>query len=1027
MKTKILCLRLVLSVLLSLHSTFMCIADVTGGTSTADNLDPYEVGYDFEKGGIYYKILGGDSVSTSEGESPYSGKVVIPDVVEYSGTTYKVTKVSGFRNSPYVTEVTIPKYTETISGFYGRFAEMSGGPGIKSITPKDNTISTIFSSLEKVYFNADSCKNVYFSLHTTTMLGGGYDGFSSPFPFSLKSIVFGDNVERIPNGLLYGCREIEELIIPESVKYIGWLIIREQDDNIKRCELQCSNLLEIAWLPKERTCVELGSNFKTYPCGKEHYLNGNKILNGYVDASRYSNIFHDFIGLNVNTEGMITLPKWVKNIAPNAFTEVGFNFDISIPETITSINESAFADCEELYEVTIPNTVTYIGRNAFSGCSNLKTLNFNADNCVTEGDVFTDCSSLNQIIFGVNVTKIPSQLFRNCSGLKSLNIPNTITEIEERAFENAGLTEVTIPRAMSIIGESAFGACNNLTTLNYNAENCIVESSFAGCNLLCNISFGDNVSKIPESLLYRVTSLKSIEIPNTVTEIGNYAFQYSGLMELTIPESITNIGIMAFANCPNLTTVYFNAINCNKVNGIFNSCEALNKVVFGKSVKIIPESLLMGCANLKEINISDSVTEIGKYAFWGTGIEEITIPSGITQICESPLGSCKNLTTIYYNAKNCTMDNAFSSSTLTNVIIGESVIKIPSYFLNDCEKVTQITIPESVSTIGGFAFAFCNELKTINFNAVNCETVVAPNNISNVFWTCLSLENAVIGENVKKIPDYLFTDCKGLKNVNIPISVTEIGKGAFSSTAITEITIPQSVTYLADNAFSFCDSLKTLYFNAEHCEINSNDIDSRIFYYCNSLVNVYFGENVTKIPVGLLYYCENLSEVEIPSSVTEIGAHSFNGTNISKIVIPNVVAKIGERAFQHCYNLSSITIGKSVQEIGEYAFGTCYNVKTVTSLSQNPSSITDNVFNDNAYNYANLNVPVNSLNSYKNAIGWKKFKNISGVNISGLEEIILTDTDTPVYYNLQGIKVENPQKGIYIKQQGNNFNKVKID
>lgn len=86
--------------ILSLNS----FADVTGGTSIVDNLDPYELGYDFKKDGIYYKILGGDSVSTSEGETPYVGRVIIPDEVTYNNVTYKITKVSGFRNSPDVTE-----------------------------------------------------------------------------------------------------------------------------------------------------------------------------------------------------------------------------------------------------------------------------------------------------------------------------------------------------------------------------------------------------------------------------------------------------------------------------------------------------------------------------------------------------------------------------------------------------------------------------------------------------------------------------------------------------------------------------------------------------------------------------------------------------------------------------------------------------------------------------------------------------------------------------------------------------------
>lgn len=1016
-------LAFTLLMILSLNS----FADVTGGTSIVDNLDPYELGYDFKKDGIYYKILGGDSVSTSEGETPYAGRVVIPDEVTYNNITYKITKVSGFRNSPDVTEVTIPKYTECITRFYGGDAGSWGGPGIKSIEQRgDTVISTLFSNLKKVNFNAINCKKVYYSFQTSTMLGGAYGGHVSIFPFSLENIEFGEDVERIPDGLLYGCSEIKRLVFPKSVKYIGWWIIKENCDEIEYCELQCSDLQEIAWLPKDQNSVKLSSSFQTYPCGKEHsfkeYISGQK-----EDISIFSSMFHNFVGINVDANGMLVLPKWVKRIAPNAFAKCDFNFNLTIPETITDINEGAFYGCNELEEVVIPTTVTHIGKNAFYGCSNLKTLYYNAENCVADRDVFRSCSSLNNIVFGGNVIRIPDLLFSNCPGIKSLNIPNYIKEVGERAFENAGITEVTIPNSMLILGESAFGSCKNLITLNYNAENCTINSSFSGCNSLSHVVFGDKVTKIPDALLYNCVGLKKITIPNTITEIGKYAFQYSGLTEISIPESITDIGIWAFANCSQLNTVYFNAINCNNINGAFYSCDALTKAVFGDRVTRIPESLFMNCKNLKEIQISESVKEISKYAFYSTGIAELTIPMNVIKIGESPFGNCKDLTTIYYNAQNCAMDNAISSNSLTNIIIGDDVSVLPSYFINDCENITQITIPKNVNIIGGYAFAFCDNLKTIYFDAENSETQAAPNGISNVFWTCFSLENVVVGDNVKTIPNSLFSDCRGLKNIIIPNSVTEIGEWAFASTSISSIIIPNNITKIGNGAFADCLDLNTLYFNAENCEIIPNDVNTRIFNYCNSLSLVEFGESVTKIPVGLLYYCQNLQKVTIPNSVNEIGAHAFNGTKLSEIVIPNSVTKIGDRAFQHCYNLASVTIGTSVQEIGEFAFGTCNNIKTVISLNSTPPNIKENTFSIYTYNNANLNIPENCINLYENSVGWKNFKNVSVTDNAGLDEVIVNPEISPVYYNLQGMKVGNPSKGIYLKLQNNKISKIIID
>lgn len=1024
MKQNIAFNKLILTVSLLLIS-FASFADVTGGTTTADNLDPYELGYDFKKDGIYYKILSGDSVSTSEGETPYKGCVVIPDVVTYNNVTYKVTKVSGFRNSPDVIEVTIPKYTESITRFYGSESGSWGGPGIKTIDQKgDTTITTIFSSLKKVYFNAVNCRKAYYAYETSTMLGGAYGAFLSIFPFSLENIEFGEGVERVPDGLLYGCKGIQKIVFPKSVKYIGWWVVKEEYDHITSCEFQCSDLQELAWFPKDISTVSLRSSFETYPRGKAH--SKTEHISGYKeDISVNSKMFHEFSGIKVDADGFLVLPKWVKKIAPNALDDLEFTFKYNIPETMTTIGEGAFADCDMLEEITIPETVTQIDKNAFKGCSNLKTLNYNAPNCVVERNAFSSCGPLTNIIFGENVTKIPDNMFVNCTGMSKINIPNTIIEIGNHAFENASVTEVTLPQSLTIINDFAFNSCDKLSTLNINTENCEIGSSvWVGCNSLNTVNFGDNVTKIPRAMLYNCTQLKKINIPNTVTKIGEYAFQYTGINELTIPSSVEEIGLYAFANCENLTSIYFNAINCSTVNQPFNSCPSLSKVVFGDNVEVIPESIFMNCKNIIEIKISDSVKEIGKYAFWGASINEITIPKNVIKIGDSPFASCKNLSTIYYNATNCTMERGFSSNTLNNIIIGDDVERIPNYFISTCNNLTEITIPENVTSIGGFAIAYCDNLKKVYFNSKNCdiETIPAENGISDVFWTCHSLEEIVFGEDVTKIPNNMFNDCRGLKKSILPDSLKEIGESAFSGTALTEVTIPNCVEFIGENAFYGCENLKTLYYNAENCEVNLEENNWGYFSNCDSLNTVIFGDDVKKIPTRLLESCEQITKVELPSSITKIGAYAFSYTHISEIVIPDSVNDIGLNAFYNC-KLSSITLGSSLNNIGERAFYS-NSIRNIKCLNQAPPVLPDNAFDNTTYKISDIFVPTSSLPAYKNADGWKNFKKLSGIDVSSLENITLSNEKTPVFYNLQGVKVENPTKGAYIKKHGNRVEKV---
>lgn len=914
-------------------------AEVSDGTSS-NKLDPAETGYDFIVDGIYYKILETNSVSTSEGEYPYSGKIVIPDEVTFDGVTYKVTKVSGFRNSPDVTEITIPKYTETISSFYGAYSYWQGGPGIKSPNSRvaeteNGTGSTAEpSKLTKVFFNAVDCRNAYYSYHSTTMLGGGYDGEQSVFPQTVTDVVFGENVTRIPNGLLIYCPNIKELVFPESVQYIGWKIITTESDKISECKLLCKDLQEIAWLPVDLSCVSLGVNFHTYPCGMEYGVYQDIPSGINYDISKYSTMFHTFIGLNVSGDQPIELPSWVEKIAPNAFQGCKGGLKLELPQSITEIDASTFENCEQLEEITIPSSVKSIGSKAFYGCSNLRKLYFNAENCadMESSHTFAECTSLNEVVFGETVVRIPGYLLMKCTGLTKATIPESVAEIGESAFSGTGLTEIMIPESVISIGEYAFHNCENLTTLYYNAGFCSeVINLFTGCTSLANVNFGETVTKIPSYFLYNCSGLKQINIPNTITEIGESAFSHTGLTSITIPSTITVLGLGAFASCTDLTTVYFNSKNCNASGNVFNGCNSLKYVEFGDEVIKIPASLFAFSSNMERVKISESVIEICEYAFWNSGITEVTIPNDVTVIGESAFGACDRLKTVNFDAVNCDAKSPFRGSVIENLLFGENVEKISSTLAYECNSLVDITIPESVVEIGGRAFSFCNNLTTLNFNAVNCN-IVPIDESYNLFW----------------------------------------------SSPISEVT---------------------------------------------------FGENVEKIPNYILFECSKITQVEIPYSVKEIGDYAFAKTWISNVLIPDLVTKIGEGAFFECPGLTSIVIGSSVEEIGDRAFYSYgeNTIKNVSSLNTIPPKMPKDAFFVNIYWNATLSVPTGALTAYQTADAWREFRQFTEVDFTGVEDIEITDSTPLKYYNLQGVEVEKPENGVYIKRQGDKVTKVVIE
>jgi hypothetical protein len=411
-----------------------------------------------------------------------------------------------------------------------------------------------------------------------------------------------------------------------------------------------------------------------------------------------------------------------------------------------------------------------------------------------------------------------------------------------------------------------------------------------------------------------------------------------------------------------------------------------------------------------------NVTSIGEYAFFDcSNLTSITIPNSVTSI-----GQC-----------------AFSRSGLTSVEIPNSVTNISGYAFQSCSSLTSITIGNSVTNIGAQAFNACPVLSSVHISdlAAWCNISFVDANAANPLYYAQHLylngeevKDLVIPNSVTSIGKYAFQGCSGLTSVTIPNSVTSINQSAFAScSSLTSVTIPNSVTNIYTSAFRNCSGLTSVTIPNSVTSIGSSvfyncssltsvtipnsvtSIGGSAFYNCSSLTSVTIPTSVTSIGSSAFYNCSSLTSVTIPNSVTSIGTYSFgNCSGLTSVTIPNSVTILAGAAFYNCSSLTSVTIPKSVTGIGGDTFRSCSNLTSVKVERENPLTIRNNTFTNRAN--ATLYVPIGSKSAYQAADYWKDFKEIVEYD----PEIILYETsvDDPASYPVtMDVKVQRTIKG----------------
>ena len=494
-----------------------------------------------------------------------------------------------------------------------------------------------------------------------------------------------------------------------------------------------------------------------------------------------------------------------------------------------------------------------------------------------------------------------------------------------------------------------------------------------------NITGEERLSKI--TILYGVDSQVVINLTQEANEVfetdseGNYIVEADGgtvavkvttnlEYDVIIPDEASAWLSLADTRVIRKETLTFNVAkneDSEERSATVNLCAKGGDIL--QTITIKQNKSNFSCANNEviyttkygypiELNITEGFGGDLMSHTYENGYGRISFDNDVVSIPNEAFKNCTTLTTIVLpNSLSTINSSAFENCTsLTSITIPDSVTKIGESAFSDCNSLTSITIPDSVTLIGSRAFYGCTSLTSVTIG--NGVTEIG----SYTFYNCTSLTSLTIPDSVTEIGSYAFMDCTSLTSITIPDSVTTIGSRAFyGCTSLTSVTIGNGVTKIGGYTFYNCTgelivncnipSATTLesgaFYGADFTKVSIGDsvteIGSYAFYDCTSLTR-FNGKFASEDNRCLIFNGElvafaraGLTEYAIPYSVTTIGGYAFTGcTSLTSITIPDSVTEIGYSVFEYCDSLTSITIPDSVTTIGSRAFYGCTSLTSVT-------------------------------------------------------------------------------------------------
>lgn len=716
----------------------------------------------------------------------------------------------------------------------------------------------------------------------------------------------------------------------------------------------------------------------------------------YASAFKLAELNNETGLVEYNEVTEISLPSSVTSIGDYSF--VGFNHvtTLSLPSELTSIGNYAFYGCSSLQEINIPESVTTLGEYAFYGATSSTSLTLN-DKLTTVGQyAFAYNTALTSLEVPTNITSLGQYAFVGCTMLDSVTLNEGLETLNNGVFSSCtALQSITLPDSLTFLGYSVFANDTALNTVSFGKGLTSSKSNvFSGCTSLVNIEIPNIVSSAIATAVTNITShIENLSFDGTMEEWLSLQFtsakdnliQYTTnfyvkdevsdtyttvVTSLDVPDTITNINNYAFYGYEKLESVNF-----NKVLTIGNSSfygTGLTTVVLSNSIQSVSSYAFASCNSLTTVEYGTGLNSISTTAFnKSTKITTVYIPNMVSQVITTSISNIPTISNIYFEG---TMEDwlklNFTAAEQNPIQYATNFFVYTSSTDTTYTLVSEAVVPDTITSIGAYAFYGYKNLTSINLNNVTSLGLDA-------FYKCTGLDKVYFNGTVEE-------DWPNVELANLyanPMSYAThfytYDSGTATYSEVTSIALADTITTLDDYTFYNFSALTDFTFNKS---VTSSG--KEVFKGCKSLDKVtYTGtieewalvdfEELYSTPMwkATHFYLEGqateVTTINLSSVITEIKQYSFyNFSALEDITFTSAITASGKDAFTGCSSLKDVYYNGDIESWCKIKFASL-NSNPMTAHSSSFHLVNDDKSVDNIITTLSIPSTVTTIGDYQ--------------------------------------------------------------